>query len=143
MLTCFISSFMQFPSAVAEASKMSQRNERSGRPFFMTDQPESHAKTKTWNRIFLSSFIKFLFGSFRGEVKIVSSNHIHRLGQSSLLLDQTLNTKLERILGSTCFLKSFSKFYFSSYRGEVLKYLSQSEARVTMLDDRLTRKTQT
>ena len=136
--TCFLSSFVEFCSAVSEKSKMSQPIRGWGGHLVF---PISLKNTNLVEDVEILLPVKFCwipFSGFREEVENVSANQ--RPGQPSYFLDQPEKHKLGRGLWvfASCqvSLNSVQRFHQRSR-----KFLSQSEARAAILFFRSARKT--
>ena len=107
--SCFLSSFVEFPSAVSdEKSKMSQPIRGQGGHLVFLIGPKNTNLVEDIEILLPVKFRWILFSGFRGEVENVSANQ--RSGQPSCFSDRPeKHTTWQRTLRS-CFLWSFVEF---------------------------------
>ena len=140
--SCFLSSFIEFLSAVSEEkSKNVSANQRPGQQSCFSDRPEKHKLGRGhWDlascQVSLNSVEQFQ----RRSRKMSQPNRgkgrhlVFPIGPKNTNLVEDVNILLP---------VKFHWILLSSFRGEVEKCLSQTEARAAILFFRLARKTQT
>ena len=139
--SCFLSSFVEFRSAVSEEkSKMSQSIRGQGGHLVFPIGPKNTNLVEDVEILLPVKFRWIPFSSFRGEVENVSANQ--RPGRPSCFSDRPEKHKLCRgrwdLASCQVSLNSVQRFQRRSR-----KCLSQSEARAAILFYRSARKTQT
>ena len=139
--SCFLSSFVEFRSAVSEEkSKMSQPIRGQDGHLVFPIGPKNTNLVEDIEILLPVKFRWILFSGFRGEVKNVSANQ--RPGRPSCFSNRPEKHKLGRghwdLASCQVLLNSVQQFHRRSR-----KCLSQSEARAAILFFRLARKTQT
>ena len=139
--SCFLSSFVDFRSAVSEEkSKMSQPIRGQGGHLFFPIGPKNTKLVEDVEILLPVKFRWIPFSGFRGEVENVSANQ--RPGWPSCFSDRPEKHKLGRgrwdLASCQVWLNSVQRFQRRSR-----KCLSQSEARAAILFFRSARKTQT
>ena len=141
LISCFLSSFVEFCSVVsAEKSKMSQPIRGQGGHLVFPIDPKNTNLVEDVEILLLVKFRWIPLSSFSGEVENVSVNQ--RLGRPSCFSDRPEKHKLGRgrwdLASYQVLLNSVQRFQWRSRR-----CLSQSKARAAILFFRLARKTQT
>ena len=140
--SCFLSSFVEFRSAVSEEeSKMSQPIRGQGGHLVFPIGPKNINLVENLEILLPVEFRWIPFSGFRGGVENVSANQ--KPGRPSCFSDRPeKKTKLDRgrwdLASCQVLLNSVQRFQRRSR-----KCLSQSEARAAILFFRSTRKTQT
>ena len=139
--SCFLSSFVEFRSAVLEEkSKMSQPIRGQGGHLVFPIGPKNTNLVEDVEILLPVKFRWIPFSGFRGEVENVSANQ--RPGRPSCFSDRPEKHKLGRgcwdLASYEVLLNSIQRFQRRS-----LKCLSQSEARAAILFFRSAKKTQT
>ena len=121
--SCFLSSFIEFRSAVSEKSKMSQQIRGQGGHFVFLISPKNPNLVENVEILHPVKFRWILFSGFRGEVKNVSANQ--RPGRPSCFSDRPEKHKLGRgrwdLASCQVSLNSIQRFQRRSRKCESLR----------------------